>query len=129
MPKVKAKDDVKLAESWRALCGSHARVSCALEKTLQAEHALTPSEFDVLERLAGGEDGALRMQDLAEGVHLSQSALSRLVGRLEADGLVERSICSADRRGIYARLTKAGRERYDAARPTHRRVLAELLGA
>ena len=65
------------------------------------------------------------MQELAGAVHLSQSALSRVVGRLEADGLVNRGMCPEDRRGINACLTDSGRERYEAARPTHRAVLAE----
>ena len=86
------------------------------------------SEFEVLEWLAGcGENDQRRMQELAEAVHLSQSALSRLIGRLETEGLVERTICETDRRGIYSRLTDAGRARYEEARPTQRRVLAEVL--
>jgi len=67
------------------------------------------------------------MQELASAVHLSQSALSRTVGRLEKDGLVGRTMCPEDRRGIAVCLTAEGRERYEAARPTHRRVLAETL--
>ena len=43
------------------------------------------------------------------------------------DGLVTRGLCREDRRGIYACITDAGRTRYEAARPTHRRVLAETL--
>ena len=50
-----------------------------------------------------------------------------MVGRLEADGLVTRGMCPEDRRGIYACLTDSGRERYEAARPTHRSVLAATL--
>jgi len=68
------------------------------------------------------------MQELAEAVHLSQSALSRVVGRLEAEDLVVRKMCAQDRRGIYTCLTDAGRTRFEAARPTHRAVLAETLG-
>jgi DNA-binding MarR family transcriptional regulator len=69
------------------------------------------------------------MLDLAGSVCLSQSALSRLIGRLEADGLVRRAMCTEDRRGIFAHLTDAGRARWEAARPTHRAVLAEQLPA
>jgi DNA-binding MarR family transcriptional regulator len=69
------------------------------------------------------------MQDLAPLLHLSQSALSRTVGRLEKDGLVERAMCPDDRRGISVCLTPVGRERWQAAQPVHRRVLAEQLGS
>jgi DNA-binding MarR family transcriptional regulator len=119
--------DRTLAE-WRDLFDRHARVTCALEHELQHGHGLGVSEFEVLERLATCPDGCGRMQELAEAVHLSQSALSRLVGRLEASGLISRAICSEDRRGIFAHITDAGRERYAAAQPTHRAVLAQTLG-
>jgi DNA-binding MarR family transcriptional regulator len=120
--------DENLVESWRDLMERHARVTGALECVLQDEHGLGVSEFEVLERLAAGDKDERRMQELADSVHLSQSALSRLIGRLEAEGLVTRAICSEDRRGIFACLTEAGRARYEAALPTQRRVLAEKLG-
>jgi DNA-binding MarR family transcriptional regulator len=116
-----------LAANWRDLLNQHYRVTCALEKVLQDEHGLGVSEFEVLEQLAESEREHQRMQDLAESVFLSQSALSRLIGRLESEGLVSRAICSEDRRGIYACLTPEGRSRYQAARPAQRRVLAETL--
>jgi DNA-binding MarR family transcriptional regulator len=121
-------EQTKLVETWREILDRHARVTCALERRL-AEHDLGVSEFDVLERLATSDKGDTRMQELAEAVHLSQSALSRVVGRLEADGLVIRAMCKQDRRGIFACLTDEGRSRYEAARPAHREVLAETLGA
>lgn len=118
----------KLAERWRILMDSHARTTGALERAL-GPHGLGVSEYEVLERLAVLEVSDCRMQVLADLVPLSQSALSRVVGRLEDQGLVERAMCSNDRRGIQAHLTAAGRQRYEAARPAHRAVLAEVLGA
>jgi DNA-binding MarR family transcriptional regulator len=120
--------DTTLTGTWQELQARHARVTAALERALQERHQLGVSEFHVLELLATAPKGHCRMQDLCDSVHLSQSALSRLVGRLELDGLVIRSMCSEDRRGIYASLTDAGRERYEQARPTQRAVLAEQLG-
>jgi DNA-binding MarR family transcriptional regulator len=128
MAHVMSASEQALVESWRALADRHARVSCALERELQDEHGLGVSEFEVLERLAIGDKDQRRMQELAEAVYLSQSALSRLIGRLESEGLVTRAICSEDRRGIFACITNEGRARYEAARPTQRRVLADSLG-
>ena len=119
--------EAALVASWRELADRHARITCALERVLQDEHGLGVSEFEVLERLAGADKDQHRMQELADSVYLSQSALSRLIGRLEAEGLVTRAICSEDRRGIYACITSAGRDRYEAARPAQRKVLAETL--
>ena len=113
--------------SWRSICEQHARVSAALDRRLSSEHSLTKSEFDVLEFLASEPEGRHRMQDIADAVHLSQSALSRLVGRLENADLVTRCICAEDRRGIRADLTPAGRERFEQALRTHREVLGSLL--
>ena len=120
-------DDTALVSAWHELLERHARATSSLERRLQHEHGLGVSEYEVLERLAGSSDGKSRMQELADAVHLSQSALSRVVARLEIDGLVLRDMCSEDRRGIFARVTDSGRERYEAARPTHREVLAETL--
>jgi DNA-binding MarR family transcriptional regulator len=119
--------DTALVDTWRDLLDRYARSVGALERRLESEHGLGVSEYEVLERLAEGPKTERRMQELAAAVHLSQSALSRVVGRLEAEGLVTRGLCPEDRRGIYACLTDAGRDRYDAARPTHRSVLAETL--
>jgi DNA-binding MarR family transcriptional regulator len=65
------------------------------------------------------------MTVLGESAHLSQSALSRLVSRLERDGLLQRKACEQDRRSLFVALTDAGRERYAQARPTQRRVLRD----
>jgi DNA-binding MarR family transcriptional regulator len=123
-------DSATLVETWRGVAMCHAKVSAALDKALEREHGIGLSEFEVLERLATSEEShGCRMQDLAGSVCLSQSALSRLIGRLESDGLVERAMCTQDRRGIYAHLTADGRKRYEAARPTYRDILAQELPA
>ena len=112
---------------WRALAATYAVVSAALERDLGERHGLGVSEFEVLERLAEDAEHKFRVQELAESVHLSQSALSRMIGKLEQHGLVQRSLCDLDRRGIYVCLTEAGRRRYAEALPTQRAVLAAML--
>ena len=119
--------DTALVGTWREILERHARVSCALTTALENQHGLGMSEFEVLEHLAAIDSDECRMQSLADEVHLSQSALSRVIGRLEKDGLVERKMCSQDRRGIFTALTPEGRERYESARPTHREVLEREL--
>jgi DNA-binding MarR family transcriptional regulator len=116
----------ELTMAWRELLACHATVSCELERALH-DHGLGVSDFEVLDRLADTEAGSQRMQDLADAVHLSQSALSRLVSRLERDGLVSRTMCSDDRRCIYVELTEVGQRRHAAARPIQRAVLAARL--
>ena len=117
-----------LTHAWRDLLDRHARAHGALERALKP-HDLGVSEFEVLDRLDSVASGdQRRMQEIGRAVHLSQSALSRVVARLEADALAVRGMCSEDRRGIYVCITDAGRERLAAARQDHRAALAEALG-
>jgi DNA-binding MarR family transcriptional regulator len=113
--------------AWREMTACHAAICAALEHELGERHALGVSGFEVLDRLAETPEHKYRAQDLAESVHLSQSALSRLVDRLVHGGLVERCACDMDRRGIYVVLTEEGLRRHGEAAVTHRAVLARLL--
>ena len=111
---------------WREMLARHAAVNCALEREL-ADFDLGVSEYEVLERLAETPDCKARAHQLGGEVHLSQSALSRVIARLEKAGLVERTMCADDRRAIFVNLTAAGRTKQIKARETHRRVLAAHL--
>ena len=118
----------QLLDRWNELEAEHARVREALEHRLQREHRLSLSEYEVLRRLSESPEGHRRIQELGEEIHLSQSALSRLVQRLEDDGYVSRKMCDHDRRGVFACVTDAGRKAQAEANPTHVSVLAETLG-
>src|ERR1700753_1077808 len=97
------------------MAACHAAACAALERELGERHGLGISDVEVLERLAESDGRKFRAQDLAEAVHLSLSALSRLVDRLARHGLVERCGCEGDRRGVYVVLTEAGGPRHAAA--------------
>jgi DNA-binding MarR family transcriptional regulator len=116
-------------DSWRSLSATHAAIHSALDSALRHEHDLSAVEFEVLERIAACSDGKARMQELSAAAHLTQSTASRVVARLEEEGLAERAICRDDRRGIFASVTEAGRRRLAAAAPTYRRVITERLSA
>ncbi|MEJ7635484.1 MarR family transcriptional regulator [Aeromicrobium sp.] len=121
--------DDKLAASWHELMGRYNRLACRLDRELGAKHGLTSSEFEVLQLLHGAKAGGkVRTADLGDRVHLSQSALSRLISRLENDRLVCRNTCSDDRRAQWTEITTEGRARYKAARPTQRAILREESG-
>ena len=117
--------DDKLAAEWHELMGRYHRITCNLDRELGARHQLTISEFEVLQQLAQSECESVRMHELGEQVHLTQSALSRLIARLEADGLLERGMCADDRRSVWAKLTPAGAARYEEAKPTQRAILRD----
>ena len=114
---------------WRELLARHQDLTCALDRALQAGHSLGMSEYEVLERLAELPERSAKVATIAKSVHLSQSALSRVIGRLELAGLVERHMCSEDRRAVNVRLTEEGLQRQTEAKPTQRQVLADRLHA
>lgn len=101
-------------ERWRRLVRLQARVSRALDDALHA-HGLTANEYELLAALCASDGGYLRMRRLADGVGLPQSTTSRVVAKLERDGLLERYLCPDDRRGVFTRVTPAGRARFDEA--------------
>src|SRR5436305_812407 len=84
-----------------------------------AEHQLAPVEFEVLLRLARSPQGQLRMTDLSSQTSLTTSGVTRVVDRMDRDGLVCREACPSDRRSSYAVITPAGRQRLDEVLPGH----------
>ncbi|HEX2357612.1 MAG TPA: MarR family transcriptional regulator [Micromonosporaceae bacterium] len=103
-----------------AFAGLSARFAVQL-----AEHGLSSVEFEVLIRLARSPQQQLRMTDLAAQTSLSTSGVTRVVDRMERDGLVCRSACPTDRRSWYAVVTKAGLARLEATLPGHLELIEE----
>jgi DNA-binding MarR family transcriptional regulator len=112
--------DARMA-AWRAFLEAHARATAQLSRELLEEESLPLAWYDVLVQLSEAPDQRLRMQELADRVLLSQSGLTRLVDRMQKDGLVERLRCASDGRGTYATLTPAGLAQLRRAYPTHLR--------
>jgi DNA-binding MarR family transcriptional regulator len=111
--------------AWRGLLRAHACLAKRLDAELECAHGLPMSSYEVLGHLGEATGGRMRMCELAEQAQLSRSGLTRLVDRLERDGLIERCSCDHDARGAYACLTGVGRERLEAARGTHLAVMRE----
>jgi DNA-binding MarR family transcriptional regulator len=105
--------------AWRGLLRVHSRMTKALDAELLREHGLPLSSYEVLLFLADAPEGRLRMSELADGVLLSRSGLTRLVDRMERDGLLRRERCADDARGFLATITPKGRALFQRARRTH----------
>ncbi|MEU4407841.1 MarR family transcriptional regulator [Streptosporangium sp. NPDC023963] len=80
---------------------------------------LSEIDFETLIRLARSPQRRLRMSDLAAQTGLSTSGTTRVVDRLEREGLVTRQACSSDRRASYAAITEAGADRLGGVLPQH----------
>ena len=105
--------------AWRGLLKAHTTLVKALDAEMVAAHGLGVTSYEVLTYLAESHDGKMRMHDLASSVLLSRSGLTRLVDRLEREGLICRTACDSDARGAYAVITAPGRAKLDAAQGTH----------
>ncbi|WP_409178917.1 MarR family winged helix-turn-helix transcriptional regulator [Brevibacillus fortis] len=103
----------ELINDWLSLTHITDSISNTLEKVLQENYNLSLKEFYVLYFLSKEGNKTLRLQQLQERVGLSQSAISRLVGRLEAKNCraLQRNVCEDDRRGVYTQLTELGEEK------------------
>ncbi len=110
---------------WRSLQRAQVTIMRRIEAELLERHDLALASFDVLQQLAQTPGQRLRMNDLADRVLLSRSGLTRLVDRLEREGLVERHACPSDARGLFAVLTVPGRRRLEGATPTYHQCIRE----
>jgi DNA-binding MarR family transcriptional regulator len=113
-------------EAWIGFLRSHASITRQLNVDLLNEHGLTLSDYEVLLYLVQSEHGMMRRVDLAESVVLTASGITRLLDGLERAGCVEKASCSSDARVSYAKITAAGREKFEAASATHRAGIEEL---
>ena len=111
------------------LLRANAAVTRQLSAELSADHGLNLNAYEALLHLARAPDSRMRRVDLAEGLLLTASGVTRLLDSLEREGFVARQFCATDRRVTYAVLTEAGRNKLREASKSHTRQIAELLGA
>mgnify|MGYP000456893273 CR=1 FL=1 len=107
------------SRAWAVLRTAHAQISECLGSALARECGLGLSDFEVLLALRDAGAARRRIGDLGDAVALSQSALSRLVDRLEHQGLVVRSKTDDDHRAVLVSLTDEGSEMLRKAVPLH----------
>lgn len=115
--------------AWTGLLRAHATALARIEERLAAAGAVPLTSYDVLLELSSAPGRALRMGELAERVVLSRSGLTRLVERLEREGLLARRPAEDDRRGTEAVLTEAGRRALREAWPSYAAGIREEFAA
>jgi DNA-binding MarR family transcriptional regulator len=111
--------DAEELGAWRGMLRAHSALTKALDAELVRAHGLPLSSYEVLLFLADSPEGQMRMSELADGVLLSRSGLTRLVDRMQREGLLRRERCEDDARGWFAAITPKGRELFTRARKTH----------
>lgn len=118
--------------SWRAYLVGTTLLMDRLDRDLREKHDLSMPEYEILVRLSEAPGRTMRMAELAGSISHSRSRVTHTVARLEKDGLVTRTACASDGRGVEAVLTDEGFARLEAAAHTHvegvRRFMVDLAG-
>jgi DNA-binding MarR family transcriptional regulator len=112
-------------DAWRGLLNTHARLIAQIETALAEAGLPQLAWYDVLWALQRAPGKALRMGELADAVTISRSGLTRLVDRIEADGLLERRPSAADRRAIEVTITPEGSKLLRRMWPVYEKVLRD----
>jgi DNA-binding MarR family transcriptional regulator len=115
------------AETWLRVVQVHDRITRRVDSALHRLHGLSLTGFEALRRIAESPGEQASMGEVAEALGLSRPGVTSTVNRLVADSLVLRERGGGDRRLLHARLTPAGRERFEAAARTHDQLVADLL--
>ncbi|TPK64666.1 winged helix-turn-helix transcriptional regulator [Mesorhizobium sp. B2-4-19] len=124
----KATPSPEAIKAWARLMRVSRQLVESVEDALK-EGGLPPlAWYDVLHELAEAGEGGLRPFQLIERTLFAQYSISRLLARLEADGLVEKLPVADDGRGQTIRITAKGRETRRRMWAVYGRSIAELVG-
>ncbi len=115
-------------DAFGRLLEAHASLTRELSASLVASHGLTINDYGTLLLLSRAGDEGMRRIDLANQLQLSPSGITRLLDRLEAQGLVGKGECKSDARVSYAILTDAGLAKLREAAPGHIEDIDRRLG-
>ena len=108
-------------DALRSLLRARTTLLDRVETALRADDLPPLAGYDVLCALDEADENGLRPRDLGYEVALTPSGLTRLLDRIAAAGLVERKVCSSDRRGFTVTLTPSGRDTLELMRPVYLR--------
>ena len=114
---------------WLAFTNQHQAIEARLEQALKAESNLSLNEYYVLYYLEKTPNHSMRLNDLIAHFDLSQSAMSRMIMRMDDKlcGVIERHSCQDDKRGIYIDLTQSGEKKLQRSKVVFEKVLEEML--
>ena len=117
--------------SWSALVGVYQSVLHEVVAALDDETSMDSGVFSVLAYLERAQPShRMAMSELQRAMHprYSQPGFSRLVQRMEADGLLERRSDPADRRATIVMTTRAGRKQFVRANAVYAAALRASFG-
>lgn len=116
----------------RAMVGTAHLVEVLADNHLQAK-GLSMSRMRLLvwlfvEEQRGNKEG-ISPSKLSHYQHISKNTVSALLGSLEEQGLIERTLCSEDKRSFKICLTKSGHDLMRSTLPMHNASMTQVFGA
>jgi DNA-binding MarR family transcriptional regulator len=114
--------------AWSRLLRVRQALQDQVERDLKAAGALPLDWYDALLELERGPDGRLSPGDLEANMLIAQYSLSRLLDRLEQDGLLRRLPHPEDGRRQLVEITARGRKRRLASWPAYAAAGARHMG-
>ena len=118
--------------AWRSYLRMNQLLNLALERNLQRAADLSQADYGILVALSEAPRNSLRGIELGKALHWEKSRLSHQLRRMETRGLIGKSSCPEDGRGVVFSLTPHGRDALEAAAPAHvaavRALFADVLG-
>jgi len=118
-----------VTQAWISLMRAQSRVLGAIERDFKTAGLPSLGWYDVLWELARADDGRLRPFEIEERTLLAQYNLSRLIDRLEKDGLVQRRTFDDDGRGRWVLITAKGRSLREEMWAVYAKSIASHVGA
>ncbi|TMV43977.1 winged helix-turn-helix transcriptional regulator [Paenibacillus mesophilus] len=115
--------------AWRFFIKAHAMIIERIEQDLAEQKRVPLTAYDVLIALFEAPGRKLRFGDLNKKLVLSKSGLTRLVDRMEREGLIRRERSEEDRRGAYAALTELGETELRKAWPVYAKGIKQYFAA
>ena len=106
-------------DAFANLAAAYSTLTRELSASLVAQHGLTINDYGCLLLLSRAGEEGMRRIDLANELRLSPSGITRLLDRLEDQGLVGKGDCKEDARVSYAILTDDGLTKLKDAAPGH----------
>jgi DNA-binding MarR family transcriptional regulator len=111
---------------WLRLLSCSTQLERQIRARLRERFGTTLPRFDFLAQLDRHPDG-LRMSALSRNLMVTGGNVTIIADQLVADGWVERTVDTADRRSSFVKLTAVGRRRFQRMAAEHEAWLIELL--
>jgi len=114
--------------AWARLVRARDALVAAVERDLKSGRGVPLAWYDVLLELSRAEGGRLRPFEIEKETLLAQYNLSRLLDRLEKEGLIRRDPCDDDARGQWVVITEKGRAAQARTWKVYARAIQQHVG-